>query len=352
MRFSRRCFEPLFCALLLAGSALSAQAADAPAIGDDKASAFKGTQKVAIAEFDVEFYTQLSAEVHKNSGAAARYFASLQGVGAADFQAVTDKAYADTVAALKAAGFEVLEPAALAAAPGYQALLDKYGLPSPYTLTDSSFVKSEPNVSQIVAPSGMKAFFSSSMIRGDFGQRVDAQNAGRGMKEGEVAKALGATLLHVHYLVGFAQPYADKNNALFGSSWAHAGATIGNTLFPEDSEWQFVTAEGMRTFTTSKRLRHSGALYLAKPLVSADAGLFTTRDDTGADDRKSDAAVGVADAVGKLGALFGGGSGGGFAQKTLRNAVTPSSAEAYRKDVDGLLDQATKAFAQALTEAR
>ena len=150
-------------AALLAMPVLSM--AEAPDLGDDKASAFKGTQKVAIAEFDVEFYTQLVAEVHKNSGASARYFATLQGVADADFQAVTDKAYQDTVDALKAAGFEVVDLPTLTANPGYQALAEKYGAPSPYTFTDSSIVKSEPNISLIYAPAGMKAWSLLSRSR-------------------------------------------------------------------------------------------------------------------------------------------------------------------------------------------
>jgi len=346
-----RAFPLLPLALFATLSAMTGAIQAAPSLGDDKASAFKGTQKVAIAEFDVEFYTQLTAEVHKNSGSAARYFAALQGVDAADFQAITDKAYADAVASLKAAGFEVVDQAALAANAGYQALADKYGAASPYTFTDSSIVKSEPNVSLVYAPAGMMAFFSSSTARGDFGQRLDQQNFSRGAKEADVARALDATLLHVHYLVGFAQPFADKNNALFNSSWAHAGARIGNTLFPNDSEWQFVTASGPRTFTTSSRIRHSGALYLDQPLVS-DASLFSLQDATSGDDRRSDAVVGVANAMMNLGAVLGGLSGHGVSQKTQRSGVTPASAEAYRQDVDQLIGQATVSFTRALASAR
>jgi hypothetical protein len=271
----------------------------------------------------------------------------LQGVGDADFKAVTEKAYADTVAALKAAGFEVVDPATLAANKGYQALAKKYGEPSPYTFTDSSIGKSEPNVSLIYAPAGMLAFFSSSMIRGSFGQRVDAQNQKRGAKEGKVAKELGATLLHIHYLVGFAQPYADKNNALFSSSWAHAGAEFGDTLFPDDSEWQFVTASGARTFTTSKRGRHSGALYLKEPLQSAAGNIFGSQDATTGADKRSDATT---EAVGAIGALMSGGHG--FGQKTRRAALAPPSAEAWQQDVNQLLSQATAAFTSDLAAQR
>lgn len=320
---------------------LPALSQSAPDIGDDKSSAFKGTQKVAIAEFGVEFYTQIHAE-GRQGGANAQVTTTLGGVGAADFQAIADKAYAETVASLKAAGFEVLDQAALDADPGYQKLAEKYGEPSPWTFTDTSIVKGKPMISQVVAPTGMKAYFSSSLKaeRGSFGQRTDAQNQGRGAKEGELAKSLGATLLHIHYLVGFGMPSASKNNALWGGSTARAAIEVGNVLFPEESEWQFVTSSGARTFTNSSRIRHSGVLYLNKPLTS-ETNVFGLTDTTGSADKKNDAFMNG------MGELFG-----GFGQKSKRSEATPSSAEAYRQDIDALLQQATASFTNALAAAR
>jgi len=331
-------FSPLFASLCLLPGLVFA---DAASLGDDKVSAFKGSQKVAITEFGVEFYTQIHAE-GRQGGANAQVTSVLNGVGAEDFQAITDKAYADTVASLKAAGFEVLDPAVVGADPLYQKLVEKYGQPSPWTLTDSSVVKGKPMISQVVAPAGMPAYFSSSIVtnRGDFGQRTDAQNQGRGAKEGELAKSLGATLLHVHYLVGFGLPSASKNNALFGGSTARAAIEPGNVLFPLDSEWQFVTSAGARTFTSSSRPRHSGALYLDRPLSSA-TNIFALQDATTSADKKGDGAMNA------MGELFG-----GFGQKTKRSDAAPSSAEAYRQDVDALLQQATAAFTAALAAAR
>lgn len=330
--------SPLFASLCLLPGLVFA---DAASLGDDKVSAFKGSQKVAITEFGVEFYTQIHAE-GRQGGADARVTSTLAGVGAEDFQAITEQAYAETVASLKAAGFEVLEMAALSADPGYQVLADKYGLPSPYSFSDTSFGNDKPMISQIVAPAGMPAYFSSSLavVRGGFGQRTDAQNQGRGMKEGELAKSLGATLLHIHYLVGFGLPSASKNNALWGGSTARAAIEIGNVLFPLESEWQFVTSAGARTFTTSSRPRHSGALYLSKPLASGGS-LYSAQDSTSGADQRDD---GLMNAVGGL--------LGGFGQKTKRSEVAPSSAEAYRQDVQQLLSGATTAFVGALAAAR
>ena len=310
-----------------------------PSIGDDKASAFKGTQKVAIAEFGVEFYTQIHAE-GRQGGAAAMVTTELQGVSDADFQAITDQAYADTLATLKTAGIEVLDQATVNANADYQKLAEKYGAPSPYTFTDSSVVTDKPMVSKVFAPAGMKAFLSTSTARGNFSQRTDSQNQGRGTKEGELAKSLGATLLHVHYLVGFGLPSSSKNNALWGGSTARAGIEMGNALFAEDTEWQFVTEAGMRTFTTSKRPRHTGALYLAKPLV-AEKNIFAVQDTTGSADKKSD---GVMNAMGSL--------LGGFGQKTKRSDATPESADAYRQNVGQLIASSATAFAQALGAAK
>lgn len=327
-------------ALVLLLPALALAGAE-PSLGDDKASAFKGSQKVAITEFGVEFYTQIHAE-GRQGGADARVTTTLAGVSAEDFQAITEQAYADTVAQLKAAGFEVLDPAVVNADADHQALAEKYGAPSPYTFSDSSFGNDKPMISQIVAPAGMPAYFSSSLavVRGGFGQRTDAQNQGRGMKEGELAKSLGATLLHIHYLVGFGLPSASKNNALWGGSTARATIEMGNVLFPQESEWQFVSSAGARTFTTSSRARHSGALYLSKPFTSGN-NIYALQDSTSGADQRGD---GVMNAMGGL--------LGGFGQKTKRSVATPGSAEAYRQDVQQLLSGATTAFASALAAAR
>jgi hypothetical protein len=267
---SRRVLRLLGC-MLLSASALGAQAAS---VGDDKASAIKGHNKVVIAEFGVEFYSQLHAEGRSGS-ANAQVTTQLDGVSETAFQAITDQAYADTVAALTKAGFEVVDPAAMHADAGYQKLEAKYGQASPQKYSDDQMFKGAPSVSWIYAPAGMKAFFSSAVPRGDLGQRIDVQNYGRGMKEQELAKALGATVLHVHYLSSFGVTSETKNNALLAQfRGAKAEVATKPVLVATDTEMQFVTESGPRTYTTSHRQRHSGAVYLKEALV-APTNIFT-----------------------------------------------------------------------------
>src|SRR6218665_3946163 len=181
-------------------------------VDDDKLSAIKGHQKLVIAEFGVEFYTQLHATGRGGSGSSAAMTTTLEGVSDDTFRAITQQAYADTVASLQKAGFEIVDAATLRANPKYQELEQKYGSPSPYVLSDEKLSDGEPSISKTFAPEGMRAFFSSSLARGNFSQRFDAQNQGRGDKEGDIAKALGVTLLHVHYLASFGTVSGSKNN--------------------------------------------------------------------------------------------------------------------------------------------
>lgn len=322
--------------------------AAAPDVGDDKASAIKGAQKVAIAEFGVEFYTQMGGGSNQ-SGTTAFLTSTLRGVEDSDFQAIADQAYADTVIALKDAGFEVVDPALLAANSGYQELMKKYGNDAPYSISDSTFGKGDPWLSKVFTSQGMKAFYSGSnkTNRGTFGQRFDAQNQGRGAKEGEVAKSLGATLLHVHYIMGFATIKDHGHKVLFSTGSAKVKSEWGSNLSAQDTEWQFVTDSGARTFTTSTRARHGGAVYLDDPLQS-DESIYSGSETTSKEQKRSD---GVANAVGAtLGILMGNSSNDSTKKKTYD--VTPSSAEAYRKDASQLIGVTATAFAKALGAAK
>lgn len=313
----------------------------AASIGDDKASAIKGHQKVVIAEFGVEFYTQLHAEGRGGSGSNAQVTAVLAGVSDQTFQAVAQQAYADTVASLQQAGFEVVDAAELKANPLYQELEKKYGAPSPLTFTDDSFFEGQPTISRVFAPEGMTAFLSTSVGRGNLSQRTDSQNQGRGSKEGEIAKALGVTLLHVHYLASFGTVAASKNNPwLGGAAKARASFEPQPVLFPEDTELQFVTEAGMRTFTTSKRPRHTGALFLKEPLIASE-NIFSAQDDTPAETKKSDM-IGNA-----IGGLFGAGG-----QKRKTTTVQPSSEEAFKNSYQALLKDAADSFSKTLAASR
>ena len=325
------------CLLMLSLLALDLHAAT---VGDDKASAIKGHSRVVLAEFGVEFYTQLHAE-GRSGGANAQVTSELGGVSDATFQAITDQAYADTVAALTKAGFEVVDSAQMRQNPIYQQLESKYGAASPMRYDDQELFKGAPSVSQVYAPAGMKAFFSSGVARGNLGQRIDVQNYARGMKEGDLAKALNATILHVHYLSSFGMVSGTKNNALLaGVRGAKAEFEARPVLFPNDTEMQFVTEAGPRTYTTSHRGRHSGAVFLKDPLY-APKNIFSMVDTTSAASKKSDAA-------GKaMGLLFGRGS-----SKHKTDRVIPSSEADFQATYSALIRDAAASLSQSLAAAR
>lgn len=310
-------------------------------VDEDKVSAIKGHQKLVIAEFGVEFFTQLHATGHGGSGSRAAMTATLTGVSDDTFRAITRQAYTDTVASLQQAGFDVVDAAALRAHPKYQELEQKYGSESPFVLSDEKLTDGEPSISKTFAPDGMKAFFSSSLFRGNFSQRTDVQNQGRGDKEGDIAKALGVTLLHVHYLASFGTVNGSKNNAwLAGAAKARASFSAEPLLFPLDTEFQFVTEAGKRTFSNSPRLRHSGAVYLDKPLIAAD-NIFTMQDTTSGSTKKSDA-IGNAFA-----SLLGVGG-----EKRRNSEVQPRSEEAFKATYTALIQDAAGSLSQALAAGR
>lgn len=305
---------------------------------DASVAAIKGHRRVVIAEFGVEFFTQIAAASQRGAAGAA-VTTRLAGVGPEDFQAITDQAYAETVEALKRAGFEVLDPAILQGNATYRELDAQYGHPSPW-VNEDKHMGVDAQISVIHAPAGMRAFYQSSLKisegRGSIGKNIDAQNQGRARKEGEVAKALDAVLLHVHYLASYGQPNKRSHNALFSGRTARAKVKITPMLWADDTELQFVTEAGGRTFGNG-RMRHNGWVALDDPLTS-DVDLFATADTTSDSTKRGNAVVGV------LGIL----TGTGMAQKNGSAEVTPTSAQAYREVFGGLISNAANAFAAQL----
>ena len=92
--------------LLLATSLAMAQAQTA-SLSSDNLGTFKGARRVVVDHFGVEFITTLKAR-GLGGGSTANIDATLEGVSDGAMQALTDRAYQDTVAALTQAGFEVV----------------------------------------------------------------------------------------------------------------------------------------------------------------------------------------------------------------------------------------------------
>lgn len=328
-------------ALLVALSLHLAAAQAAPAVGTDNTEAIKENKRVAIERFSIEFYTQLFGE-GRSGKSTARMTAELQGISEDTRKAITQQAYQETVQALQKAGFEVVDPAALAAQPLFQALDTKYGKPSPYVVEDEKLMQGGKQISRIYAPEGMKAYFQSGIARGDLSQRIEAQNQGIGAQQGELAKAMNATLLQVHVLASFGTVSATKNSGLriFAGLGAKAGIEAVPVLYPEETQIQIVNSGGARTFGMSKRMGHSGAVYLKEPLV-AGTNIFEMKDTQSQDDKDKQTAGNFL-----MGML------GGTSERSGMAAVTASSEEAYRSTYQALIREALEALVGSLAAAR
>jgi len=264
---------------LLVAAAPATRAQDV-SIGVDNIAAFKGARRVAIDEFGVEFITTL-----KSNGSSAASSVSVQaellGVSDAAMQALTDRAYADTVAALVAAGFEVVPLEALQARPEYQDLSTKMGKPSPYLVDDTD------SVSKIFAPAGMPAYFQSSGGRGSLSDRNTAFNGAYGGQASALAKSMGLHFVRFHFLASFGVGSGSKGFLANIAGRSSAGIDPGPTLVANETQAQIVSHDGQRVFRTSSRGGVNGAAYLDRALrLPADG--FVLEDTTSAESKQSD----------------------------------------------------------------
>lgn len=335
--FGRTAFSSL--AFALCAFALGAHAA--PVVGTDNVEAIKENKRVVISRFGVEFYTQLFGEGRSGKN-TARMTATLEGISDATRQAITEQAYTDTVQTLQKAGYEVLDLAPLASQPVFQTLEAKYAKPSPYLVEDEKMLQGGKQLSQIIAPAGRMAYFQSGSARGDLSQRIDAQNQGIGRQAGDLAKAVGATLLEVHVLASFGTVSATKNGALriFAGSAARAGIEAQPVLFPEETQIQIINTEGARTFGNSRRMGHTGAVYLKEPLVAA-TNIFEMRDTMPEGEKDKQSAMNML--TGFL---------SGTSERTATSAVKASSEEAYRATYQALIREAIESLVAGLGNAR
>lgn len=333
-------------AALLVAPLTFVQAQEAkPVVGDDN-PAIAG-RRVAVLHFAVEFYRSLTTMSTVGGGTSSMISADLGGVDDATLQAITDRAYADTLEALQRAGFEVLPDEQVQAAA--KAYLEKQGKPSPWKIEDDFIMGGYTQVSSVFAPAGQLAFFSSAQARGNLALRTSSQNAGLQIQKNEIAKALDATLIEVNYLASHGTPSATRHSIF--SSTARSSFAPGPVLFAQETQWQLVGREP-RYFTTSRRIGHTGAVYLDQPL-NGDAALFSLQETQAQANRSRDeAGNAVSGALAMFRALATGQDQKAAQSKTRTYAVQPTSADAYRAAYGKLISDTAQAFAARLAAAR
>jgi hypothetical protein len=201
-------------------------------IADSKA--LKGMRRAAVPVFAIEFITADNVSAQTSSfGAGGRSsmtsYYKLLGVGEADFQAITNRLYADFLVQLRASGIEVLEIPQVIAAPAYSKLLAG-GSPAPIK-NDSSMMMSPPGL-------GIYGFAkmgggNSSKGNSIFGALSDVGSGfaavGAITDTIQLAKELDASVIEVRMRVNFAQ-LTNESKGFFGSL---AGpATTSAKVFP------------------------------------------------------------------------------------------------------------------------
>lgn len=331
--FGRRSF--LAAVLLLASTHSFAEGVS---IDDEAGSNFKAAKRVVISQFGVEFYTQYG-NVGRSGGNTVSQLLTLQGVSDATMQALTDKLYAETQVKLKEAGFEVMDYAQLAADAKYQDLVKSYGKASPYVVHDSLPAGGLEHLSKLFAPTGRQAFYSTGAPqRGNMSDKLDAQNQGIGAKEAEIAKRLDVTFLKFNFLANYVIAKATKNGFLgnFAQTAARASAETATIIMANDTQVQFVNADGPRIFGNVKRPGQSGAFYLKEPLQGDDVFKLT---ETTPPETKSNDAIGNA-----ISSLFGAKQ----ATKTTTYDVKASDDKAFADAYAKVLSTANEALIKSL----
>jgi hypothetical protein len=238
---------------LLAGAALTPEVSEA--VDVKRASDFKGVKKVAVNSFNLVFVigSYGSASAGKAS-VAARY--TLQGVGAKEFQEITDKAYADFLSDLGKAGFELVTLDVLRGNPSF-VKLQAAGQPTGTKREEA--IAFAPN-GLTVAPLAMAALArdsglgSSLAVFSAVGSTIGSANDLNGL-----AQSLDATVLDVTAVIDFAE-IQNTSGGLFGRLTGNNTASVKSRAAP-----RIVTElTSLRFFTPAQK---ASEFNLKKPLA-------------------------------------------------------------------------------------
>ena len=250
----------------------------------DTAAAFKGQSRLVIGGFKVGFIEEKKESQKAGSGFGGKSSAHLKmnGITAAHMQQITDAAYADFVAKLKAAGYTVDDRTALIS---HEDFKDVKADASPLREEASFFGSS--NTVTYVAPTALgKLYWVGDATRtGGFG----FANAGVGAAM--VADKTKVPVIFVNYLVDFA------NSDGSGGRWSTTSTLQvgqGVSVPPNMGLWWMGGQGG--TFSSN-----NGSISFGQPVYSTETFGDVVNTST-------DAAVGVETALNVATALLGGGT--------------------------------------------
>lgn len=294
------------------------------------AAQFKGVKRVVVPEFSIEFLTDNGASSSAGNASVQQVW-KLQGVGPAEYQAITDSAYAALQRALGAAGYEVVAPDALRAHPAYAKMVSA-GKPSGLR-TDSGVAMAPAGM--VVMPlgtlsargdsgggplGGLKALQTIGTIGGSLSGEFDVD---------ELARGLDATVLRVRISTDFSQVGGER-----GFLQRMSGeASVSGKAQPSIK----AGATAMRAFTPQQK---AAQMSLANPLLLPEDTFAGTRDAT------STATV-AGDVAGAL-LRFGAGIKGGSQTKEYEVLAEPTQ---YTLRMSEGMTQLAQGMAGRLAEA-
>ena len=233
------------------------------------AGGLKGISRAAISSFQVEFVTKGAAsassyETGRSGSANTHLQITLVGLGAADYQHITDQLHAEFMRDLQAQGISVVPTAQVLASPIYQKMAAS-GKPSP---TDT---RTKDTWSTVHAPAGLGVYglgSSSSAFALLAGFTAMADVSATVFANQELAKELDAALIVVRLVVNFVD-LKSSDSSWFGRS--SGMASVKGEVAPS-----LTTASMMQVVQPSGV---AATLQLQAPLLM-DAGVFTQVKDT------------------------------------------------------------------------
>ena len=289
-----------------------------------KADAFKGVQNVVVGSFTIGFLTERTDSSKAGGGLLGGGFggkskarSALQGIAAADMQAITDAAYEDFKAQLTAKGYTVAPHSELLSSGAFAkakpaSVPQNFSIPFEGDKADATYF-APTELGQIV-------FYPGDVLVGGFGA------IGAGMAQGQAqmgtanfAKSAGKGVVNVLYLIDFAD--SEKYGGWFRSSSA-VKVKAGLAIAPGASRLTFFAPSGK-----------VGSISLEEP-VAVGGDFAEVKDTTGGTAKAVEAVSNVIGILGGIGSNKSRKYSFVAAPDRYRTAATDAVKQANRRLVD------------------